>query len=111
MKEFTSVLDRRELPEAVGFIVELIGDIVWLLSEGASACDNDTHAADIGPNANPARQRAFEALLSTNDDHQHEFNADRLGQPTIRIVKPEKLNTGVGQVKAPVVMVDSASLE
>ena len=27
MKEFTSVLDRRELPEAVGFIVELIGDI------------------------------------------------------------------------------------
>ena len=27
VKEFTSVLDRRELPETVGFIVELTGDI------------------------------------------------------------------------------------
>ena len=95
---------------------------VWLPSEGDSAYDNDTHVAGIGPNANSARQQAFEALLSTNDDHQREFNAGRLGQPTIRIVKPgtftdyrrwrgETLNTGVGQVKVPAVMVDLASLK
>ena len=76
----------------------------------------------IGPNAHAARQKAFEALLSTNDDHQSEFDAGRLRQPTIRIVKPgtfseyrqwrgERLNTGIGQIKVPVVMVDLASIE
>ena len=93
---------------------------VWLLSEDDSVYD--THAADIGPSASSARQRAFEALFATNVSHQREFNAGGLGQPTIRIVKPgtfanyrrwqgEKLNTGIGQVKVPVLMVDPASLE
>ncbi|KIM56348.1 hypothetical protein SCLCIDRAFT_1220383 [Scleroderma citrinum Foug A] len=102
VQEFTTVLDRRELPETVGIILEIAGD--------------------TGPNANLARQKAFEALLSTNDDHQREFDAGRLRLPTIRIVKPgtfsdyrrwrgEKLNTGIGQIKVPVVMVDPASIE
>ena len=82
----------------------------------------DTHAVDIGLNANSARQKAFKALVSTNDNHQRAFDTGRLRQPTVRIVKPgtfsdyrqwrgEKLNAGVGQIKVPVVMIDPASIE
>ncbi|KIM56344.1 hypothetical protein SCLCIDRAFT_1220376 [Scleroderma citrinum Foug A] len=105
VQEFTTVLDRRELPETVGIILETTGD-----------------AGMTGPNVNMARQKAFDALLSTNDNHQLAFDAGRLRMPTIRIVKPgtfadyrrwrgEKLNTGVGQIKVPVVMVDPNSIE
>ena len=77
---------------------------------------------DIGLNANSARQKAFKALVSTNDNHQRAFDTGRLRQPTVRIVKPgtfsdyrrwrgERLNTGIGQIKIPVVMVDPASIE
>jgi len=120
MQEFTTVLDRREPPETVGIILEITGDIgiPSLRSETAHGSD----AVGIGPNANSARQKAFEALLSTNDDHQHAFDAGRLRQPTIRIVKPgtfsdyrrwrgAKQNSGIGQIKVPVVMVDPVSIE
>jgi len=120
VQEFTTVLDRRELPETVGIILEITGDIGMpsLRSETA----HGSNAADIGPDANSARQKAFEALLSTNDDHQRAFDAGRLRQPTIRIVKPgtfsdyrrwrgEKLNVGVGQIKVPAVMIDPTSIE
>ena len=124
VQEFTTVLDRRELPETVGIILEIAGDT------GMASCLRSATlrmmltrlAYVLGPNANLARQKAFEALLSTNDDHQREFDAGRLRLPTIRIVKPgtfsdyrrwrgEKLNTGIGQIKVPVVMVDPASIE
>ncbi|KIM56343.1 hypothetical protein SCLCIDRAFT_1220375 [Scleroderma citrinum Foug A] len=102
VQEFTTVLDRRELPETVGFILEITGE--------------------PGLNANSARPKAFKALLSTNDNHQRAFDTGRLRQPTVRIVKPgtfsdyrrwrgERLNTGIGQIKIPVVMVDPASIE
>ena len=121
VQEFTTVVDRRELPETVGIIVETTGDTGMASSPfGHSA--RDTHPVGIGPNINMARQQAFEALLSTNDNHQLAFDTGRLRMPTIRIVKPgtfadyrrwrgEKLNTGVGQIKVPVVMVDPNSIE
>ena len=69
-----------------------------------------------------AIEKAFAALVSTNDYHQHALNAGRLCLPMIRIVKPGtfsnyrqwrggKLDNGVGQIKVPVVMMDPASLE
>ncbi|KAL4066488.1 GH3 auxin-responsive promoter [Scleroderma yunnanense] len=102
VQEFTTVVDRRELPETVGFIFEITGD--------------------IGLGANLARQKAFEALVMTNDEHQSAFNTGRLRLPTIRIVKHgtfadyrrwqgEKLNVGVGQIKVPVVMTNPNSYE
>ena len=120
VQEFTTVLDRRELPETVGIILEITGDIGMPSFHSDSV--HDSNAVGIGPNANSARQKAFKALLSTNDDHQRAFNAGRLRQPTIRIVKPgtfsdyrqwrgELLNTGVGQIKVPAIMIDPASIE
>ena len=72
--------------------------------------------AYIGTEANLARQKAFEALVSTNVEHQRAFDAGRLRLPTIRIVNPgtfkdyrryrgELLNTAVG-TKVPVVVMD-----
>ncbi|KAL4080504.1 GH3 auxin-responsive promoter [Scleroderma citrinum] len=102
VQEFTTVVDRRELPETVGFILEITGD--------------------IGLGAISARQKAFEALVMTNDEHQSAFDTGRLRLPTIRIVKHgtfadyrrwqgEKLNVGVGQIKVPVVMTNPNSYE
>ena len=80
------------------------------------------HGVIPGPNANVARQKAFEALVSTDDEHEGVFNAGRLRLPTIRILKSgtfaeyrqwrgDKLNMGVGQVKVPMVMMDPDSIE
>ena len=71
----------------------------------------------IGAEASSARQKALEALLSTNDEHQRAFDAGRLRLPTIRIVKTgtfadyrqcrgEQLNACLGQIKVPVVAKD-----
>lgn len=95
VQEFTAVVDRRELPQTVGFFLEIVGD--------------------IGPSANLARQNAFDALAATNDEHQCAFDTGRLRLPTIRIVKPgtfaeyrlwrsESMKAGIGQIKVPVVM-------
>ena len=120
VQEFTTVLDRRELPETVGIIVDIGGDI------GTPSLHSETlhesNAVGIGPDANSARQKALKALLSTNDEHQRAFDTGRLRQPTIRVVKHgtfsdyrrwrgERLNAGVGQIKVPAVMVDPASIE
>ncbi|KIM56354.1 hypothetical protein SCLCIDRAFT_243824 [Scleroderma citrinum Foug A] len=99
--EFTTVVDRRELPETVGFVLEVTGD--------------------IGPNANIARQKALDVLVTTNGEHQGAFDAGLLRPPTIRIVKygtfagyrrwrGERLNVSVGQMKVPVVMADTDTL-
>ena len=119
VQEFTTVLDRRELPETVGCVVEITGDIGATLFHSMALYG--THDLIIGPNANSARQKAFEALVSTNDEHQRAFNAGRLRLPTIRIVKHgtfaeyrrwrgAKLNAGVGQIKVPVAMMDPDSV-
>ena len=115
VQEFTSILDRRELPETVGLIVEITGDIGMASCLRWTPLHMDTHMVGIGAKASSARQRAFEALVSTNDEHQRAFDAGRLRLPTIRIVKPgtfrdyrryrgEQLNTAVGQTKVPVVV-------
>ncbi|KAI5987562.1 GH3 auxin-responsive promoter [Pisolithus albus] len=77
-------------------------------------------AGDIGPNAKSARQKAFAALAATSEEHQIAFDADELGLPTIRIVKPgtfteyrrwrgESMKFGVGQIKVPVVLSDCSA--
>ena len=115
VQEFTSVLDRRELPETVGLIVEITGDIGMAPCLRSTALHMDTHMAGTGTEAGAARQRVFEALVSTNEEHQRAFDAGQLRLPTIRIVKPgtfrdyrryrgEQLNTPVGQTKVPVVV-------
>ena len=115
VQEFTSVLDRRELPETVGLIVEITGDIGMAPCLRSTALHMDTHMAGTGTEAGAARQRVFEALVSTNEEHQRAFDAGQLSLPTIRIVKPgtfrdyrryrgEQLNTPVGQTKVPVVV-------
>ncbi|KAI6013488.1 GH3 auxin-responsive promoter [Pisolithus microcarpus] len=100
--EFTAVADARELPQTVGFFIEIIGD--------------------IGRGATAARQKAFEALVRANEDHQRSFDAGQLRLPTIRVVKPgtfaeyrlwrgESTNAGVGQIKVPAVMLNEDQQE
>ncbi|KIK22599.1 hypothetical protein PISMIDRAFT_651535, partial [Pisolithus microcarpus 441] len=102
VQEFAAVVDMRELPQTVGFFIEIIGD--------------------IGPGGTAARQKAFEALTRANKEHQHAFDAGRLRLPTIRIVKPgtfaeyrlwwgESMNAGVGQIKVPAVMLNEDQQE
>ncbi|KAI6038444.1 GH3 auxin-responsive promoter [Pisolithus marmoratus] len=102
VEEFTTVADDRKFPQTVGFFVEITGD--------------------IGFNAKFARQKAFEAVAATSEEHQIAFDADELGLPTIRIVKPgtfadyrrwrgESMGFGVGQIKVPVVLSDPRAQE
>ncbi|KAI6025214.1 GH3 auxin-responsive promoter [Pisolithus microcarpus] len=102
VQEFTAVVDLREVPQTVGFFIEIIGD--------------------IGPGATAARQKAFEALVRANEEHQRAFDAGRLRLPTIRIVKPgtfaeyrlwrgESMNAGVGQIKVPIVLLNEDQQE
>ncbi|KAI6119507.1 GH3 auxin-responsive promoter [Pisolithus thermaeus] len=102
IQEFTAVVDSRELPQTVGFFLEIIGD--------------------IGPGATAARQKAFEALVRANEDHQRAFGAGLIRLPTIRIVKPgtfaeyrlwrgESMDAGVGQIKVPIVMLNEEQQE
>ena len=116
VQEFTSILDRRELPETVGLIVEITGDIGMASCLRSTALYMDTHMVGIDTEASSARQKAFEVLVSTNAEHQGAFDAGQLRLPTIRIVKSgtfadyrrcrgEQLNTAVG-TKVPVVVMD-----
>ncbi|KAI6009424.1 hypothetical protein F5J12DRAFT_781967 [Pisolithus orientalis] len=43
------------------------------------------------PNVKSMRQKAFTALVATNDKHQIAFNTNEFGLPTIQIVKPGTL--------------------
>ena len=84
---------------------------------------HDAHdAIGIGPNANMARQKVFEALVTTNDKHQTAFESGQLRLPTVRIVRHgtfayyrrwrgERMNVSAGQMKVPIVMTDPDSLE
>ncbi|KAI5993123.1 GH3 auxin-responsive promoter, partial [Pisolithus marmoratus] len=102
VQEFTAVVDRRDLPQTVGFFLEIRGD--------------------IGPSAKLARQKAFEALVATNEEHQLALDAGKIRLPTIRIVKlgtfaeyrlwrGESMKVGIGQIKVPVVMSNEAQQE
>ncbi|KAG9312101.1 GH3 auxin-responsive promoter [Chiua virens] len=86
--EFTTVMDDRTLPHAVGFFVELAG---------------------------PLGQRFFDALVATNAEHRRAHDLGRMSLPTIRIVRPgtfteyrhwkaEIANVGSGQIKVPPVL-------
>ena len=116
--EFTTVVDQREFPETVGFVLEVTGDIGMAASRSDFA-RND--ACWLGPNANIARQKAFEAIVRTNAKHKDALDSGQLSLPTVRIVKNgtfagyrrwrgERMNVSVGQMKVPVVMADSDSL-
>ncbi|KAI6006357.1 GH3 auxin-responsive promoter [Pisolithus marmoratus] len=109
VQEFTAIVDQREPAQTVGFFLEIMGD-TGMVSYPA------------GPSAKLARHRAFEALVATNEKHQHAFNTGKLRLPTIRIVKPgtfakyrswrgESTNADVGQIKVPVVMSNEAQQE
>ncbi|KIO03995.1 hypothetical protein M404DRAFT_597959 [Pisolithus tinctorius Marx 270] len=98
VQEFTTVVDDRKFPHTVGFFVSVAGE--------------------IGPNVKSARQKAFAALVATNDEHQIAFDTNEFGLPTIRIVKPgtftdyrrwrgESMKVGVGQIKLPAVLSDA----
>ncbi|KIK22612.1 hypothetical protein PISMIDRAFT_11474, partial [Pisolithus microcarpus 441] len=102
VQEFTAVVDLREVPQTVGFFIGIVGD--------------------IGPGGTAARQKAFEALVRANEEHQRAFDAGRLRLPTIRIVKPgtfaeyrlwrgESMNAGVGQIKVPIVLLNEDQQE
>ncbi|KAF8839245.1 hypothetical protein BDN67DRAFT_970390 [Paxillus ammoniavirescens] len=98
--EFTVVLDDRKSPTTVGYLVE----------------------GPLGFKSHLARQKLFDALAAANIGHQRARNLGRFGLPTIRIVKPgtftdyrlrkgEKLGSGAGQVKVPVVLSESSAKE
>ncbi|KIK75756.1 hypothetical protein PAXRUDRAFT_29048 [Paxillus rubicundulus Ve08.2h10] len=98
--EFTVVVDDRKSPTTVGYLVE----------------------GPLGSKSHLAPQKLFGALVATNIYHQHALDNGRIRLPTIRIVTPgtfteyrqrkgEKLNVGVGQIKVPVVLSESASIE
>ncbi|KIK81405.1 hypothetical protein PAXRUDRAFT_27885 [Paxillus rubicundulus Ve08.2h10] len=98
--EFTVVVDDRKSPTTVGYIVE----------------------GPLGSKLHLARQKLFDALAAKNIGHLRARNLGRFGLPTIRIVKPgtfmeyrlrkaEKLGSGAGQIKVPVVLSQSAAIE
>ncbi|KAI6038425.1 GH3 auxin-responsive promoter [Pisolithus marmoratus] len=102
VQEFTTVVDDRTFPLALGFFVSITGD--------------------IGPNAKLARQKAFTALAATSEKHQIAFDANKIDLPTIRIVKPgtfadyrrwrgENMNVGAAQIKLPTVLSDPKAQE
>ncbi|KAI6138937.1 GH3 auxin-responsive promoter-domain-containing protein [Pisolithus tinctorius] len=74
-----------EFPHTVGFFVSVAGE--------------------IGPN------KAFAALVATNDEHQIAFDTNEFGLPTIRIIigggEEESMKVGVGQIKLPAVLSDA----
>ncbi|KAF9221101.1 hypothetical protein BS17DRAFT_768874 [Gyrodon lividus] len=98
--EFTAIVDDRKLPATVGYFVE----------------------GPLGPNSYLAPQRLFDALVSTNIEHQYALEHGQTRLPTIRMVEPgtfmdyrrwrgEKMNVGAGQIKVPVVLSDCAAQE
>ncbi|KIJ59269.1 hypothetical protein HYDPIDRAFT_33339 [Hydnomerulius pinastri MD-312] len=100
--EFTTVVDDRELPETVGYFVEVAGPL-----------GSDSHLAP---------QRLFDSLVATNSEHQAALGRGETRLPTVRIVKPgtfmdyrrwrgETMNIGSGQIKVPVVLTDPATQE
>ncbi|KAI5989951.1 GH3 auxin-responsive promoter [Pisolithus albus] len=102
VQEFTAIVDQRELPQTVGFFFEITGD--------------------AGHLAKFARQKAFEALVATNEEHQRAFDTGRLRLPTIRIVRngtfaeyrlwrAESMKAGIGQIKVPVAMLNEGQQE
>ncbi|KAI6124343.1 GH3 auxin-responsive promoter [Pisolithus thermaeus] len=102
VQEFTAIVDQREHPQTVGFFFEIIGD--------------------IGHLARFARQKAFETLVATNEEHQRAFDTGRLRLPTIRIVRhetfaeyrlwrAESMKAGIGQIKVPVAMSNEGQQE
>ncbi|KAI6129067.1 GH3 auxin-responsive promoter [Pisolithus croceorrhizus] len=119
VQEFTTVVDDRKFPQTVGFFIGITGD----LGTTAPYRRFDLPSSyDLGPNAKSARQKAFAALAATSEEHQIAFDADELGLPTIRIVKPgtfpdyrrwrgESMKFGVGQIKVPVVLSDPKAQE
>ncbi|KAI9458738.1 GH3 auxin-responsive promoter [Boletus coccyginus] len=102
VQDFTTVLDERKTPPAVGFIIELSGQ--------------------FGPNVHIAAQRLFDALGTANHQYQYVMQIGETRLPTIRVVKPgtfmeyrrwraEKMKVGLVQVKVPVVLLHPESRE
>ncbi|KIJ59264.1 hypothetical protein HYDPIDRAFT_100975 [Hydnomerulius pinastri MD-312] len=100
--EFTAVVDDRELPATVGYLVEVAGPL-----------GSDSHLAP---------QRLFDALVATNIEHQVALEKGQTRLLTIRVVEPgtfmdfrrwrgETMNIGSGQIKVPVVLTDAATQE
>lgn len=114
VQEFTAIVDRRELPQTVGFFFETTGDTGTLLHRSDYNGPNPPRF-NLGRLAKFGRQNAFEALVATNEEHQRAFDTGRLRLPTIRIVRrgtfaeyrlwrAESMKAGIGQIKVPVAM-------
>ncbi|KAH7918154.1 hypothetical protein BV22DRAFT_1134818 [Leucogyrophana mollusca] len=99
--EFTVVNDERVMPPCLGYLVEI---------EGA-----------ISPNAHTALQQLHDNLYHANDNLQHALDDGRVGPPTVRILNPGTFrefrewkiglaNSGVGQMKVPVVLSDETAV-
>ncbi|KAF8550614.1 hypothetical protein OG21DRAFT_1419421 [Imleria badia] len=97
VQEFTAMLDDRTLLSTVGFFIELAGS--------------------LGLNAHLAPKKLFDALVTTNIEHQRAFELGKTRFPTIWIVKAgtfaefrqwkgENANIASGQVKIPLVLLD-----
>ena len=121
VNEFTTVLDHRASPPTVGFFLEITGDVTGTLRAIFHdwVCNTD---AGPGVNAQLTKQAAIEAFLAISSQHRVQIDIGRLRAPTIRIVKPGtfmeyrqwKVDTrgvGISQVKLPVVMWDSNTLQ
>ncbi|KAI6038809.1 GH3 auxin-responsive promoter [Pisolithus marmoratus] len=121
VQEFTAVIDQRQLPQTVGFFLEITGDI-GQLSHPLNLLRSNSPPSNLGLRAKVARQIAFEALAALNVEYQRALDAGQFRLPTIRIVKPgtfaeyrlwraESMKAGVGQVKVPVVMSNEGQQE
>ncbi|KAH7924386.1 hypothetical protein BV22DRAFT_1035202 [Leucogyrophana mollusca] len=99
--EFTVVTDERAVPPCLGYLVEI---------EGA-----------IGPNAHMAPQQLHDNLYHADIILRYVIDHGRVGPSTIRILKPGTFkdfrgwkigltNSGVGQVKVPVVLKDEKAV-
>ncbi|KAH0828160.1 GH3 auxin-responsive promoter-domain-containing protein [Lanmaoa asiatica] len=81
VQEFTTMVDNRAIVPTVGFFFELTGP--------------------LGPNTDQARQKIFDALATTNVEHQPAIG---LGLFCI----PNDPHRGEGHIKVPLVLVDPA---
>ncbi|KIJ13242.1 hypothetical protein PAXINDRAFT_14001 [Paxillus involutus ATCC 200175] len=98
--EFTAIVDDRTLPPTVGCFVE----------------------GELGPRSYLAPQKFLDALIAMNHIHQDVLHPGHTRLPTIRIVKPgtfmeyrlgrgKKLDVGPGQIKVPVILLETAVQE
>ena len=118
VNEFTTLLDDRQSPSTVGYLIELAG--VPGLSIKVYQTIHCLTTSNVGPNAHLVPQTLSEGLATANNEFRTALEGEKVRAPSVRILSPgtfaafrqwkaEKMSIGPGQVKVPVILADEAS--